>query len=90
MSNATANSSRRIKLRKDPTKIDRSFETRTADPFWPAGARARVNRNSVDEVEGEGGFNFRRVLGRIKSCKRIFLSALLENWAGLLSLYVFT
>lgn len=81
MSNATANSSRRIKLRKDPTKIDR-----TADPFWPAGARARVNRNSVDEVEGEGGFNFRRVLGRIKSCKRIFLSALLENWAGLFCL----
>lgn len=74
MSNATAKSSRRIKLRKDPRSIGRFSDSGS----FLAGGR------TCQSGASEGGFNFRRVMRRIKSCKRIFLLALIENGAGLL------
>ena len=54
------------------------------------GRRRRVGPAHVSigtrSLASEGGFNFRRVMRSIKPCKRICLSALLQNGAGLLCL----
>ena len=64
---------------------------RTGDPFWPAAAARGTDRRTCQSglalsPASEGGFNFRRVMRSIKPCKRICLSALLQNGAGLLCL----